>query len=238
MLRRSIHFVHAAREALGSLRRPAEGGREAAIEDAALEALRWGLPQRAQGRAPAESALLALHRHALELAGESLDSPLARLRGEARSAAPHRAGLGAARGLRCRAPRSRRWWPTPSRRRTCPAATCWRATCCRGWPSATRSTHRRWRCWLRRSAAVLDFERDPAHRMQLTRAELARFNAMLAAIARLDAIRPASGRAGQPAVHAVRGGAGHVRRGRGDRARAPAVGPRVRRRASARRHAL
>ena len=54
---------------------------------------------------------------------------------------------------RCRAPRSRRWWPTPSRRRTCPAATCWRATCCRGWPSATRSTHRRWRCWLRRSAA-------------------------------------------------------------------------------------
>jgi len=34
---------------------------------------------------------------------------------------------------------------------------------------------------------VLDFERDPAHRMQLTRAELARFNAMLAAIAKLDA---------------------------------------------------
>ena len=34
---------------------------------------------------------------------------------------------------------------------------------------------------------LLDFERDPAHRMQLTRAELVRFNAMLAAIARLDA---------------------------------------------------
>ncbi len=186
MLRRSIHFVHAAREALGVCDGPAEGGREAAIEDAALEALRWGLPQRAQGRAPAESALLALHRHALELAGESLDSPLARLRGESDPlrrialalALPEGtlsrtafsalvADTFAAQDLPGRYLLARHLLPRLAERDAVNAPT------------------------LEMLAAplgrILDFERDPAHRMQLTRAELARFNAMLAAIARLDA---------------------------------------------------
>ncbi len=77
MLRRSIHFVHGAREALGS-----HDSKELRIDDSALDALRWGLPHRARGRPWAESTLLALYRHAVELAGESLGSPLARLRNE------------------------------------------------------------------------------------------------------------------------------------------------------------
>lgn len=186
MLRRSIHFVHAAREALGAGDGRPGGCRDDAIEDAALEALRWGLPQRAQGRAPAESTLLALHRRAVELAGEPLDSPLARLRNEpdplrrvalalalpegtlSRTAVSTLvADAFAAQDLPGRYLLARHLLPKLAERDAVNAPT------------------------LEMLAAplgrVVDFERDPAHRMQLTRAELARFNAMLAAIARLDA---------------------------------------------------
>lgn len=186
MLRRSIHCVHAARDALGACDGSLGSQRETGIEDAALDALRWGLPQRAQGRAPAESALLALHRHAVELAGEPLDSPLARLRGQADPLRRIALALALPEGTLSRTAFSalvadafaeqdlpgryllaRHLLPRLAERDAVNAPT------------------------LEMLAAplgrLLDFERDPAHRMQLTRAELARFNAMLAAIAKLDA---------------------------------------------------
>lgn len=202
MLRRSTHFVHAAREVLAAAGRNAAGrgdpdglgdaeqglrhdGCAADIADSALEALRWGLPQRAQGRAPDESALLALHRHAVELAGEPLDSPLARLRGEpdplrrvvlalalpegalSRTAfSALVADAFAAQDLPGRYLLARHLLPRLAERDAVNAPT------------------------LEMLAAplgrILDFERDPAHRLQLTHAELTRFNAMLAAIVKLD----------------------------------------------------
>jgi MoxR-like ATPase len=184
-LRRSIHFVHAAREALEACEGPRSSRRETGIEDAALEALRWGLPQRAQGRAPAESALLALHRHAVELAGEPLDSPLARLRGEADPL--RRIALALA-------------LPEDTLSRTAFSALVSDAFAAQDLPGRYLLARHLLPRLAERDAVnaptlemlaaplgrLLDFERDPAHRMQLTRAELARFNAMLAAIAKLD----------------------------------------------------
>lgn len=180
MLRRSTHFVHAAREVL------AAAGRDAAdIADSALEALRWGLPQRAQGRAPAESALLALHRHAVELAGEPLDSPLARLRGEPDPL--RRVALALA-------------LPEGARSRTAFSALVADAFAAQDLPGRYLLARHLLPRLAERDAVnaptlemlaaplgrILDFERDPAHRLQLTHAELTRFNAMLAAIVKLD----------------------------------------------------
>ena len=147
--------------------------------------LRWGLPQRAQGRAPAESALLALHRHAVELAGEPLDSPLARLRGEADPL--RRIALALA-------------LPEDTLSRTAFSALVSDAFAAQDLPGRYLLARHLLPRLAERDAVnaptlemlaaplgrLLDFERDPAHRMQLTRAELARFNAMLAAIAKLD----------------------------------------------------
>lgn len=72
MLRRAIHAVRGAQAALG-------GGD---LADAALMALRCGLPQRAQGREIAESMLLAVHRKAVELAPGDATTPLRRIHAE------------------------------------------------------------------------------------------------------------------------------------------------------------
>ena len=70
-LARGIHAVHAA---LGVLRLKAD------LPGAAYLALRYGLPQRAQGREVAESRLKAMHRAALAVAGQPADSPWHTLR--------------------------------------------------------------------------------------------------------------------------------------------------------------
>lgn len=70
-LAKSIHAIHAAANVLGIDIGPV---------DAAFLALRYGLPQRAQGRALEESKLRAIHRAAVAAAGMPEDSPWHRLR--------------------------------------------------------------------------------------------------------------------------------------------------------------
>ncbi len=57
-------------------------GREEPLEDLAYLALRWGLPQRARGRAIDEVKLAAIHGMAAALASEPAGSPLRELCGE------------------------------------------------------------------------------------------------------------------------------------------------------------
>jgi len=65
-LAKSIHAIHAAASVLGV---------DAGHVDAAFLALRYGLPQRAQGRTLEEAKLKAIHRAALSAAGTPADSP-------------------------------------------------------------------------------------------------------------------------------------------------------------------
>jgi hypothetical protein len=54
-------------------------GRTEGLADCALIALRSGLPQRAQGKAIEAAKLAAIHRHAVQLAGEPEDGPWRRI---------------------------------------------------------------------------------------------------------------------------------------------------------------
>ena len=72
-LARNIRAVHAACEVLGH---------DTAPGDVAYRALKWSLPQRAQGRAVPEHRLAAAHREAVQAAGEPQSSVWARLRSE------------------------------------------------------------------------------------------------------------------------------------------------------------
>lgn len=186
MLRAAAHAVHGARVALESaaaLRDPP------AIADSALEALRWGLPQRAQGRPMAESKLLAVHRKAVQMAGLPADSPLARIEAEADPvkrvalalALPDRAlsrasfsslvaDAFAAQDLPGRYLLARRLLPALAERDLADAATL--------------------ELLAGPVAKIVEFERDASHRLQMTRSETARFNALLAELARLDAADP------------------------------------------------
>jgi MoxR-like ATPase len=70
-LAKSVHAVHAALAALNL---------KADLPGAAYLALRYGLPQRAQGRKIEESRLKAIHREALASAGQPAESPWHALR--------------------------------------------------------------------------------------------------------------------------------------------------------------
>lgn len=199
MLRAAAHAVHGARMALaGPTANGGEPGPVAdaaahrklpAIADSALEALRWGLPQRAQGRPMAESKLLAVHRKAVQMAGLPADSPLARIEAEADPvkrvalalALPDRAlsrasfsslvaDAFAAQDLPGRYLLARRLLPALAERDLADAATL--------------------ELLAGPVAKIVEFERDTSHRLQMTRSETARFNALLAELARLDAADP------------------------------------------------
>ncbi len=181
MLRRSIHFVHGAREALGS-----HGKEELRIDDSALEALRWGLLHRARGRAWAESTLLALHRHAVELAGEPLGSPLARLRNEPDPVRRIALALEV---------------PDGTLTRTASSALVADAFAAQDVAGRHLLARHLLPVLAERDAVntptlemlaeplgrLLDFEREASHRMELTRSEVARYNELLAVLTKLDA---------------------------------------------------
>lgn len=205
MLRAAAHAAHGARVALaGPTAAGGEPGPTAgvpgmpgaaarrkppAIADSALEALRWGLPQRAQGRPMAESRLLAAHRKAVQMAGLPADSPLARIEAEADplkrvamalalpDGALSRASFSslvadafAAQDLPGRYLLARRLLPPLAERDLADAATL--------------------ELLAGPLAKIVEFERDASHRLQMTRSEVTRFNALLAELARLDAADP------------------------------------------------
>lgn len=186
MLRAAAHAVHGARVALEGA---AARRKPPSITDSALEALRWGLPQRAQGRPMAESRLLAVHRKAVQMAGLPADSPLARIEAEADplkrvalalalpDGALSRASFSslvadtfAAQDLPGRYLLARRLLPPLAERDLADAATL--------------------ELLAGPLAKIVEFERDASHRLQMTRSEVARFNALLAELARLDAADP------------------------------------------------
>lgn len=186
MLRAAAHAVHGARVALEGA---AARRKPPTIADSALEALRWGLPQRAQGRPMAESRLLAVRRKAVQMAGLPADSPLARIEAEADPlkrvalalALPDRAlsrasfsslvaDAFAAQDLPGRYLLARRLLPALAERDLADAATL--------------------ELLAGPLAKIVEFERDASHRLQMTRSETARFNALLAELARLDAADP------------------------------------------------
>ena len=71
MLAGGIASIHAASRVLGNRRQ---------LEDCALAMLRAGLPQRAQGRVIEASKLTAIHRSAVQQAGEAESAPMRRIR--------------------------------------------------------------------------------------------------------------------------------------------------------------
>ena len=207
MLRAAAHAVHGARVAVAGMPvaassgpRPAVGAASAAtgaavrrkpiaIADSVLEALRWGLPQRAQGRPIPESRLLAAHRKAVQMAGLPADSPLARIEAEADPLKRVALALALADGTLSRASFSslvadafaaqdlpgryllaRRLLPAVAERDLADAPTL--------------------ELLAGPVAKIVEFERDASHRMQMTRSETTRFNALLAELARLDAADP------------------------------------------------
>lgn len=213
MLRRALHAVHGARAALAAGVDPGPDGegrggasgvaalRSApagtappicapALEDSALLALRWCLPQRALGRAPAESTLLAAHRKALELAGAPADSPGRRIAAE-----PDPLGrVAIALSL-----------PSGSLTKTAFSALVADAFAAQDVPGRYLLARRLLAPLAERDAVnaptlemlaepmgrLLDFEHEPSHRVDLSRAGVARYNVLLAQIARLDAKVPA-----------------------------------------------
>jgi MoxR-like ATPase len=180
MLRRAVHAVAGALDALG---------RRESLADAAVEALRWGLPQRAQGRPIAESTLVAIHRQACALAGEPEDSPLRRIRAEVDPVERIVLALGTGPGVLSRAAFSALVADALaaqdlvgryllSRRLTVPIATR---------DAVDAATLEVLAAPL---SKVIDFERGASHRLQLTRAEVERLNGMLAVLAGLDTSDP------------------------------------------------
>lgn len=175
MLRRSIHAVRGAQLALG-------GGD---LADAALTALRNGLPQRAQGREIAESMLLAVHRKAAEMATGDAAAPLRRIQAE----------------------------PDPVKRvamaLTMPDGTLSKTACSSLVADAFAHLDVPGRYLFARRligplaerdlvnaptlelladpiGKLIDFERVPEHRVSLSRSEVQQLNAVLAVVTRLD----------------------------------------------------
>lgn len=195
MLRRAVHAVHGAREAMhaiaggrGSRLDANDDGRlraQPAVEDSALQALRWGMPQRAQGREPAESKLLAIHRQAVATAASAIDSPLRRLQSE--PDAVRRIAMALA-------------LPADTLSKTAFSALVADAYAAQDVAGRYLLARRLLAPLAERDAVnaptlemlaeplgkVLDFEHEPAHKVNMTRAEVARFNALLAVIARLE----------------------------------------------------
>jgi MoxR-like ATPase len=179
MLRRAVHAVQGAREAMHAAVAPA------AIEDSALQALRWGLPQRAQGREPAESKLLAIHRQAVDMAASAADSPLRRLQAEPDPV--RRIAMALA-------------LPPDALSKTAFSALVADAFAAQDLPGRYLLARRLLGPLADRDAVnaptlemlaepmgkVLDFEHEPAHKVNMTRSVVARFNALLAVVARLN----------------------------------------------------
>ena len=181
MLRRAVHVVQGARVALGQC--VAFGART--LEESALVALRWGLPQRAQAREPATSKLAAIHDKALELAGAPADSPARRLQATADPVQRIAIALSlpagalsktafsalvadafAAQDIAGRYLLARRLLVPLAERDAVNAPTLEML----GAPMAR----------------LVDFERDPLHKVQMTRAEVVRFNDLICALAGFD----------------------------------------------------
>ena len=175
MLRRAIHAVRGARAALG----------KGDLADAALVALRNGLPQRAQGREVAESMLLAVHRKAVEMAPGDATTPLRRIQAEpdplkrvalALSMPDGTLSKTAFSSLVCDAFAAQ---DVPGRylfaRRLIG-------------PLAERDLVNAPTLELLAGPVgrLIDFERTPEHEVGMTRSEVQRYNAVLAVIARLN----------------------------------------------------
>jgi len=177
------HAVHAVSGALGAL------GRDAGVRDAAADALRWGLPQRALGRPIAESKLAAIHREACAAAGEPDGSPLRRIRACADPLERVALALETGPGVLSRTAFSAlvadalaaedvagryllsRWLLEPIAARDAVDAATLEAL-------------------AQPLSRIVAFERSASHRLQLTRADLERFNRMLPVLAALDATQP------------------------------------------------
>src|SRR5690606_20542704 len=128
---------------------------------------------------------LALHRHAVELAGESLGSPLARLRNEPDPV--RRIALALA-------------MPDGTLTRTAFSALVADAFAAQDVAGRYLLARHLLPVLAEREAVntptlemlaeplgrLLDFERETSHRMQLTRSEVDRYNALLAVLAKLD----------------------------------------------------
>jgi MoxR-like ATPase len=184
MLRRAVHAIAGALEALGD----ASIG-VASIGDAAMEALRWGLPQRAQGRPISESKLAAIHREACSLAGTPDDSPLRVIR--AARDPIERIALALAAPPGCL---SKHAFSTLVADAVAAQDVAGRYLLARHLldPLAERDAVDAATLELLATpmAQVIEFERSASHRLQLTRAEVTRFNRMLAVLAKLDTADP------------------------------------------------
>ncbi len=176
MMRKGVHAIAGALHALG---------REHAIADAALDALRWGLPQRAQGRAIGEAKLQAIHREATALAGEPDDSLLRRIRACADPVERVAIALGAEPGALSR--------PTFSALVADAFAAqdvVGRYLLSRHLLAPVAQGDRVDAATLELLAAplskVVEFETGASHRVQMTRAEIERFNRVLARLATFE----------------------------------------------------
>jgi MoxR-like ATPase len=180
MLRQGVHAVAGAMAALG---------RDFELCDAALDTLRWGLPQRAQGRPLAESKLVAIHREATRLAGEPDDSPLRRIQSCADPLGRIAIALAMPPGAVSRQAFSSL------------VADAMGAQDVAGRYLMSRHLLSRLAALDAVDAATLEllsgpmskvigFESAPSHALQLTRNELATFNRMLGVVAKLDTDDP------------------------------------------------
>jgi MoxR-like ATPase len=176
MLRQGVHAVAGAMAALG---------RDDALPDAALDALRWGLPQRAQGRPLAESKLVAIHREAARLAGEPDDSPLRRIQ----SCADPVGRIAIALAMPKEAV-SRQAFSSLVADAMAAQDVAGRYLMARHLLSPVAARDAVDAATLELLAGplskVVEFESAPSHALQLTRNELATFNRMLGVAAKLD----------------------------------------------------
>jgi hypothetical protein len=180
MLRHAVHWMAGAMVALGRADVPG---------DAALDSLRWGLPQRAQGRPLAESKLLAIHREAARLAGEPDDSPLRRIQ----SCGDPLGRIAIALAM-----------PPSAVSRQAFSALVADAMAAQDVPGRYLMSRHLFARLAERDAVdaatlellsgpmsrVVGFEAGRAHALQLTRSELEAFNRMLGVVARLDDADP------------------------------------------------
>ncbi len=186
MLRRAVHAVHGAREALRETHgKPPRADGAATIAESALQALRWGLPQRAQGREIAESKLLAIHRKAVDMAANAGDSPTRRLQSETD---PVRR-IAIALSL-----------PAGTLSKTAFSALVSDAFAAQDVAGRYLLARRLLGPLAERDAVnaptlellaeplgkLLDFEHEPLHKVDMTRAEVTHFNDLLRVVARLD----------------------------------------------------
>lgn len=161
-----------------------------ALADAALVALRNCLPQRAQGREIAESKLLAIHRKAVEVAAAEVGTPLRTIHAEPDPLKRVAIALS---------------MPDGTLSRTAFSALVGDAFAAQDVPGRYLLARRLIGALAERDLVnaptlellaepigrLLDFERAPEHRIEMTRSEVQRFNALLAVISRMDRHDPA-----------------------------------------------